>query len=209
MSESADRAKELYTKLHQGSSSVFAGKNFLTSLNSIRALSIHKPCGRVLDFGCGKGWQYDLTEYKAAGVVYPTLAEAIAATEVVGYDPCVPKFATRPTGKFQGIIAVDVLNSIPLPDLANEVEQLFRQLSNTGWLFVRATLADSKKAINDPYWQEFGRTVADYLQVCAPPDENQSVVIELQTSHTGRQDWCTWYWNYAEQDWTFSLGTYA
>lgn len=57
----------------------------------------------LLDFGCGKGWQYKSAKiHEDWGVEMPTL-----------YDPAVPQYKALPDGPFDGVICTDVLEHVP------------------------------------------------------------------------------------------------
>lgn len=59
---------------------------------------------RVLDYGCGKGKMVE------------SLKNQGYACE--GYDPCHPDFDRRPTGTFQAVLCIDVMEHIPDEEIA-------------------------------------------------------------------------------------------
>jgi hypothetical protein len=63
----------------------------------------HAPVETMLDYGSGKGRQYDdLNIHDAWGGIKPTC-----------YDPGYPPLATKPEGKFDGVICTDVAEHVP------------------------------------------------------------------------------------------------
>jgi len=90
--------------------------------NQIRYLMMKYNAKTVLDYGCGKGRQYEefvsygLPEYQVSEPM--TFDTRISAESVYKFDPCVEKFDIEPLGQqFDAVICTQVLGSIPDDDL--------------------------------------------------------------------------------------------
>lgn len=69
----------------------------------------------VLDYGCGKGFQYTKHNlHKLAGIEIPTL-----------YDPAVKEFEQKPVGKFDSVICTDVMEHIHQDDCDETLKEIF------------------------------------------------------------------------------------
>lgn len=70
----------------------------------------------ILDYGCG------------AGTLVRGLREHFATMrvpcEVAGYDPFMPEFCARPSGKWSVVVTEDVLEHIPEGDLPDTLDEL-------------------------------------------------------------------------------------
>ena len=113
----------------------------------------------ILDYGCGKGQQYQepLPYGMMPGEHIPedqwqTFDQYLGAS-VYCYDPCVEKFETPPPtdAKFDAVICTQVLNSIPdddMPWVRNILEQHATKFCFIGLNFQRE--AKGKKTMYDP-----------------------------------------------------------
>lgn len=104
----------MYRQLH------LKGKHFMgKSINSavpriVRLVAETKP-RRLLDYGCGKGFQYhEQKVHKEWGGMLPYC-----------YDVGVPRYARRPSGVFDGVICTDVLEHIAEQDLPAILDDIF------------------------------------------------------------------------------------
>lgn len=139
--------------------------------NQIRYLMDKYDARTVLDYGCGKGYQYtQLLEYgidDGVGSEPMTFQTRINAESVYKYDPCVPEFEELPpTGsKFDAVICTQVLGSIPDAD----VEMVARRLAAFATKFVfiglhaPATPPKTKKQMYDPAYLSVNRSVSWYI----------------------------------------------
>jgi SAM-dependent methyltransferase len=121
----------------------------------------------ILDYGCGKGQQYQEPLPYAAepGTELPqdqwqTFDQYLGVT-VYCYDPCVAEFETPPPAdvKFDGVICTQVLNSIPDDDMTwvrEKLEHHAKKFCFVGINFQRA--AKGKKTIYDPKYFRVPRT---------------------------------------------------
>lgn len=89
-----------YRELHRRGK--FDGHSMLPHKRRIAELvAKHRP-GTLLDYGCGKGWQYTKwLAHETWGGLMPTL-----------YDPAFPAHATKPDGRFHGVICTDVAEHV-------------------------------------------------------------------------------------------------
>jgi hypothetical protein len=88
-------------------------KLFITEIGEL--VHTHK-CSSLLDYGSGKGRQYDeqLAHEKWGG------------PRPICYDPGWPPLATKPTGTFDGVICTDVMEHIPTEDVPMVLEEIIR-----------------------------------------------------------------------------------
>jgi len=151
----------------QASNKAWAGYDVVKYQKKIKGLVDHYGARTILDYGCGKGLQYqDRLPYGGSvGHELPesewkTFDEYLGVT-VYKYDPCVAGFEQLPpTGtKFDGVICTQVLNSIPdddLPWVRDLLEQYSSKFCFIGLNFQRS--AKGKKTMYDPAYFRKPRT---------------------------------------------------
>jgi hypothetical protein len=145
-----DRLIHAYVGLH--AKGRFPGYSIGPYLSEIAKLVEASGAQTLLDYGCGAGLQYtDKRWHEAWGGIMPTL-----------YDPAVEAFSSKPVGQFDGVICTDVLEHVPVDELARVVTDLV--LFSRLWCFVSVccrpakankTLPDGRNAhvtIRPPSW---------------------------------------------------------
>jgi hypothetical protein len=142
----------------------WAGYDVVKYQTQIKDLVDRYSAKTILDYGCGKGLQYQerLPYGMQPGENWPesqwqTFDQYLGVT-VYCYDPCVAEFETPPPvdAQFDGVICTQVLNSIPDDDMAwvrNELERRAAKFCFIGLNFQRE--AKGKKTMYDPtYFRE-------------------------------------------------------
>jgi len=80
----------------------------------------------VLDYGAGKGQQYEPQLIKdAAGGEWPSMMDYWDLEEVVCYDPAYAPFSKLPAARYDGVISTDVLEHCPEEDVPWIVDEIF------------------------------------------------------------------------------------
>ena len=116
----------------------FPGKSLNPQVHRIKALIQKTGALTILDYGSGKGKQYDPWLIKdGAGVEWPSVMDYWDVDEVVCYDPCYPPYSKYPSGKFDGVISTDVLEHCPEEDIPWIIDEIFSLASR----FVFANVA--------------------------------------------------------------------
>ena len=140
------RMISLYQQLHSQGEKVlslspeetYPGIFALRHAKEIKELIRRSGARTVLDYGSGKGYQYDIAKVTIPGDgVWDSLVDYWDIDEVHCYDPCYEPFSKFPEGKFDGVISTDVLEHCSEEDIPWIVEEMF-SLAN---LFVFATVA--------------------------------------------------------------------
>jgi hypothetical protein len=105
----------------------FSGESLPRQAPYIKRLINRCGARTVLDYGSGKGQQYELRRVvdAAEGVDYPDIKSYWGVAEIRCYDPGYAPFAELPTGSFDGVICTDVLEHCPEEDIPWIVEELF------------------------------------------------------------------------------------
>ncbi len=104
----------------------FPGFSLDAQIYRIKSLVVQTGADTVLDYGCGKGKQYEPRPIKdAAGVLWPGVIDFWDVGEVVCYDPCYEPYSKLPEGKFDGVVCTDVLEHCPEQDLPWIIRELF------------------------------------------------------------------------------------
>jgi len=104
----------------------FLGKSLLPQAHRIKALIATTGALTILDYGSGKGKQYEpriVTD--GAGGEWPSMMDYWGVDEVVCYDPCYAPYSKYPGGKFDGVISTDVLEHCPEEDVPWILEEIF------------------------------------------------------------------------------------
>ena len=104
----------------------FPGKSLLPQVGRIKRLIEMTQAQVILDYGSGKGKQYDPQPIQdgAAGH-WSSIVDFWDIDEVVCYDPCYPPFRMLPTGIFDGVISTDVLEHCPEEDVPWIIAEIF------------------------------------------------------------------------------------
>ena len=104
----------------------FPGKSLLPQVGRIKRLIDLTKARTILDYGSGKGLQYEPRSVKdEAGGEWPGIVDYWDIDEVVCYDPCYAPYGKLPTGEFDGVISTDVLEHCPEEDIPWIVEEIF------------------------------------------------------------------------------------
>lgn len=124
-----DTLIDQYRQMHASSDDMFAGFSLMPHIHRIKRLIDQTGAKTILDYGCGKGRQYE-QPIMVGKEEYPNL-EAYWGVEVVKYDPAYePHSRLSPLGPsvYGGVICTDVLEHSETPLAAAAiVEELFEQ----------------------------------------------------------------------------------
>lgn len=125
---------EMYRTMH------FEGERFLNipPEETFPGLSLPAQAGRVkrlieatgakniLDYGSGKGQQYDLRDIPGSGGErYESIQDFWDVDFIHCYDPSYTPFSRLPDGKFDGVVSTDVLEHCPEEDLPWILDEIF------------------------------------------------------------------------------------
>jgi len=130
---------QAYRQLHRKEGR-FPGYTLSRYVDEIAALVAAAEPRTLLDWGCGKGWQYSKRRlHDAWGGILPEL-----------YDPGVAAHSTRPRRKFDGVITTDVLEHIEAADVPEALAELIGYLGprddgGKNMLFASIACRPSKK----------------------------------------------------------------
>ena len=178
----------------------FPGFNLLREAPRIKRLIQLTASETILDYGSGKGQQYEVSPVLIAGEKWPSVVEYWDISEVQCYDPAYLPFSTVPTQPFDGVVSTDVLEHCPEEDIHWILDEMFCLAKN----FVYANIAcypaktrlptgeNAHCTIKDPtWWQEHIRAVIAvhpnvlceiWLQSIDPSNPDQFQEIKLGNS---------------------------
>ena len=119
-------------------SKTFDGRSLVPQAQRIKRLIDGLGASRILDYGSGKGTQYDPVPFEVQGLgKWDGVLDYWEVDEVVCFDPAYPPYSRMPQGKFDGVIATDVLEHCPEEDMDWIVDEMFGFAGR----FVYATIA--------------------------------------------------------------------
>jgi hypothetical protein len=136
----------LYRQMHQNgevflggtAEETFPGFSLDAQVSRIKGLIDRTKTDTILDYGCGKGLQYEPRPIKSdTGESWTSIIDYWDIGELVCYDPCYERYNKLPEGKFDGVICIDVLEHCPEQDLPWILGELFGYASR----FVFANVA--------------------------------------------------------------------
>jgi len=125
-----------YKRLHAHNPTWFRGYSTKKWVEWITEKIEETNTTSLLDYGCGKGFQYFQYRYHELywGGILPYL-----------YDPAVSGLDKKPTGTFDGTICIDVLEHIPETDLDETVEEILNYAKK--WCFFAIGIGRSRKKL--------------------------------------------------------------
>jgi hypothetical protein len=183
----------LYTQMHRDGSLVkhpddnetglveitagetYPGRSLFPQAHKIKRLVERTNADTILDYGCGKGLQYNPQLVKVQDRVFDSILDYWEVLSVHCYDPAYPKFNALPVGKFDGVICTDVLEHCPEEDMEWIIGELFAYaerfvFANVACYPARAHLPTGENAhctVREvAWWQDLiERTAAQHPQV--------------------------------------------
>lgn len=138
----------------------FPGQNLHRWLQHIRSLIELTESKTMLDYGSGKGRQYEAGVRVGHQIIAPSIQSLWQVDEITCFDPGVPEISSLPDGTFDGVIATDVLEHVPEDDVFWVVNELFAHaekfvFASIPCYLASATLPDGRNAhitLRSPYW---------------------------------------------------------
>ena len=128
-----------YKLLHSTHPKWFCGHMDVDTAMEIAELMCKHPTFTLLDYGCGKGYQYLAARmHNYWGGLLP-----------VCYDPGVPLLSIKPSGEFDGIICTDVLEHIPEGELDEVLDEIVGYVNPGGFIYFKISTAESRKVDDD------------------------------------------------------------
>lgn len=106
-------------KLMHAHPGYFRGLTTRKYVNEIGELLAEHKATRILDYGSGKGVQYETPH-----LLTPWRNMVGEDIRVKCYDPAVPKFAELPKGKFDAVICCDVMEHVPERDVPETLRRI-------------------------------------------------------------------------------------
>ena len=127
--------------LHLGveAQDMFPGQSLLGHVAPIRALIRRVGAKTILDYGSGKGRQYqrrDIVEPET-GLTSPDVRSFWGVDSIRCYDPAYEPFSVLPMEKFDGVVCTDVFEHCPEDDIPWIMDELFSRAEK----FVYANVA--------------------------------------------------------------------
>jgi hypothetical protein len=154
----------------------FPGLSLPPEAHHIKRLIDRTGALNVLDYGSGKGRQYDARGVRlATGEVVESIVDYWGVDYVHCYDPSFPRFSTLPQGTFHGVISTDVLEHCPEEDLPWILAEMFSYAER--FLYANVACYPAKKrlpsgenahcTIRPPEWWSdvFRRIAAGYPDI--------------------------------------------
>ncbi len=168
---------------HHGRSKTYSGKLMRPHWEYIGELIARLECRTVLDYGSGKGLQYEWVNPRNG----QTLEQGWGVS-VVKYDPAYPPFAAEPQGKFDLVLCTHVLGSIPVVDHPLFIDRLHRFATKA--IFVAERVAPVKKTVfRDIPGMPRGWRRNDWAKALARPASSIETILSTVTV-TDRGDIC-------------------
>lgn len=122
----------------QPAQKTFDGYSLPPQAPRIKRLIDRTGARRLLDYGSGKGLQYDLPVFAVEGEgQWDGVIDYWGIDEVVCFDPAYPPYSRLPEGRFDGVIATDVLEHCPEEDVDWILGEIFAYATR----FIYATIA--------------------------------------------------------------------
>lgn len=157
-------ALRLSRKHHDNQNKTFSGRFTWKNRHRIKELIDRFDVKSILDYGCGKGKQYIEIDPDTG----QTLEQywGVTATK---YDPGTKEYVQEPVGKFDMVICVQVLGSIPRIDLPWVIDRLYSRANKV--IFVSERLVTPRKQIYASIAKDmpFGMSREEWLEMLRRP----------------------------------------
>lgn len=174
---------ELYRRMHAegekflglAPEATYPGVSLMPHLGRIKQLIQETRAATLLDYGSGKGMQYEPQRIALPGTgEWDGILEFWDVDEVRCYDPCYEPYSRLPEEKFDGVVCTDVLEHCPEEDMRWIVNEIFSFATR----FVYAAVACYAAKSRLPNGENAHCTVR-------PPEWWQSLFEEIAATHPG------------------------
>ena len=136
---------EQYQKMHEQGEKLlgilpentFSGISLIPQAERIKKLIDLTDTETLLDYGCGKGQQYERKYRDVEQNSYESVLDYWDVEELICYDPGYAPYSELPMQKFEGVISTDVLEHCPIDDIPWILDEIFSYAEN----FVFANIA--------------------------------------------------------------------
>ncbi|HEY6021419.1 MAG TPA: hypothetical protein VIY48_16385 [Candidatus Paceibacterota bacterium] len=141
---------------HHATQNTYSGKFLRPHVKYLKQIIEDYDIESILDYGCGKGLQYEWVfpptpvMQDGSEIIMPEgmSIEQYWGQEVTKYDPGVPKFEAKPTGKYDLVLCTHVLGCIPLQDLRSWVlDEIFGYANK--FVYIVEAIGKPKKNVID------------------------------------------------------------
>jgi hypothetical protein len=148
----------------------FPGFSLDAQIDRIKNLIVRTGSQTILDYGCGKGQQYEPRVITgASGGRWPSVIGFWDVEEIACYDPCYEPYRKLPEGKFDGVISTDVLEHCPEQDVPWIIDEIFGHA--TRFVFANVACYPARKRLPSgenahctikpvDWWQDLIRGIA-------------------------------------------------
>jgi hypothetical protein len=147
-----DQYQTLHSNGRYGATSVNRAPYILPHIQSLKPKT-------VLDFGCGQSRLFEKIE-------------ALGST-VTRYDPAIPEISTPPTGSFDLVLNIDVMEHLPEDEIDPTLSRIAAHSDHALFIIdtipAKTTLPDGQNAhltVKPPEWWQ--RKLADHFPVVEP-----------------------------------------
>jgi len=148
----------------------FPGQSVIPQAAQIKQWIEKTGAKTILDYGSGKGLQYETELKKKDGSASWPSVKAYWGTQVQCYDPSYPPFSTLPEGTFDGVICTDVLEHCPEEDMPWIIDEIFSYARK--FVFANAACYAAKKTLPNgenahctirpaAWWAELVKVIGD------------------------------------------------
>jgi hypothetical protein len=136
----------------------------------------------ILDYGCGKGQQYDWVNPDTGLTL-----EQLWGIEVTKFDPAYRPYATEPRGKFDLVICTHTLNFVPITDHAWVVDRLYATANKA--LYIAERLHRPRKVAGSDKTRSgaLGWQREDWQRVIERPGSTIDVTLCTRVKHDDGQ----------------------
>lgn len=143
----------LYQQMHKEGTEdlppdhVFPGKSLPPQAASIKQMILKFGANSILDYGCGKGYQYEPMNVNndQTGEKWDSIQAFWGVESITCYDPAYEPHMTLPEGQFDGVICTDVLEHCPEDDIHWIIGELFTYAKT--FIFANIACYPAKKTL--------------------------------------------------------------
>ena len=124
----------------------FPGQSLLPQAGRIKEMIMRHNAKTLLDYGAGKGMQYQPMQIIAEGIgEWPGIQAFWEVDEIYCYDPAYTPFNKLPDKKFDGVVSTDVLEHCPEEDIPWILDEIFSYA--TRFVFANVACYPAKKRL--------------------------------------------------------------